>query len=79
MMPTSYQGLRMSNFMVLAFASEVSFLQCFWGFEDAVGSMHLQAYETFVVEVGLGGTIFTRDFKNLGCLSTDGTWFKTFW
>ena len=38
-----------------------------------------QAYEAFLIEVGLYGDVFTRDFDNWGVLATDGTWFKNFW
>ena len=32
-----------------------------------------------MVEVGLYGNIFSYDYDSLGCLATDGTWFKNFW
>lgn len=80
MTPARFQGLGMPNFVVWSFASKVYFLQCFWGFRDhAVGEMLHHAYEAFLMEVGLGGNIFVRDFDQLGCLASDGTWFKCFW
>ena len=59
--------------MVHCFAAKVFLLQCFWGFDDAVGAMTQQAYETFLVEVGIGGNVFNWDIKKYGCLVTDGT------
>ena len=41
--------------------------------------MMAQAYEAFIIEVGLYGDIFTYDFDRYGVLATDGTWFKKFW
>ena len=78
MMPVRYQGLGMPNFVVLSFLLKF-FPQGFWGFEDTVNSMLLQAHEAFLVELGLGGNISTRDCNKLGCLEIDGTWSINFW
>ena len=32
-----------------------------------------------MVEVELYGNIFSYDYDSLGCLASDGTWFKNFW
>ena len=78
--PCRYQGLGMPNFVVLVLACKLHFLMCFWGFNNhVVGIMLYHAYEAFQMEVGLGGNILTRDFAKLGCLATEGTWFRNFW
>ena len=41
--------------------------------------MMWQVYEAFLVEVGIGGNMFNRDFTKYGGLATDGTWFKNLW
>jgi len=74
-----FQGLGLPNFVVDCFAAKVYFLQTTWGFESAVSKLMMHAYEAFMVEVGLYGNIFSYDYDSLGCLATDGTWFKNFW
>ena len=50
-----------------------------WGFEGASGQLMVHAYKAFIIEVGLYGNIFSYDYDDLGCLATNGTWFKNFW
>jgi len=50
-----------------------------WGFEEAEGEMMRQAYEAFVVEVGLQGNILQRNFTKFSGLATKGTWFHNVW
>ena len=69
----------MPDFVVMSFACQVYFLQCFWGFSDVVGTLLHFAFEGFQMEVGLGGDIFTRNFDKLGFLASEGTWFRHFW
>ena len=77
--PQRFQGLGMPDFVVMSFACQVYFMQCFWGFDDMVGTLLHFAYEAFQMEVGLGGDIFVRSFDKLGFLATEGTWFRHFW
>ena len=78
--PPRFQGLGMPDFVVMSFGCQVYFLQCFWGFNDVVGTLLHFAFEAFQMEVGLlGGDIFTRNFDTLGFLATEGTWFRHFW
>jgi len=74
-----YHGLGLPDFVVVCFAAKVFFMQRHFGFESTVGQMLMQAYEAFLVDVGLHGNIFGYSFARFGCLATDGTWFKNFW
>ena len=79
MLPKKYHGLGLPTFVVVCFVAMMFLLQRHWGFNSAAGNMLQQAYEAFLIEVGLYGDVFTRDFKDWGILATDGTWFKNFW
>ena len=79
MLPEWFQGLGLPNFVVLCLAEKIFFMQCHLEFEEAVGEMMLQAYEAFLIEVGLYGDVLTRDFTRSGSLATDLTWFKKLW
>jgi len=74
-----FQGLGLPNFIVDCFAAKIYFMQTTWGFDCASGKLMIHAYEAFMIEVGLYGNIFSYDYDALGCLATDGTWFKNFW
>ena len=41
--------------------------------------MLTQAYEAFLIEVGLYGNILTLDYTKFGILASDLTWFKSLW
>ena len=75
MLPERFHGLGLPNFVVLCLAAKILFMQYHLGFEEAVGEMVLQAYESFLIEVGLYGDVMTRDFKKFGCLAKDLAWF----
>ena len=79
MLPERFHGLGLLNFVVLCLAAKIFFMQCHLGFVEAVGEMVLQAYEAFLIEVGLYGDVLTRDFTKFGCLVTDLTWFQNLW
>ena len=79
MLPPIYLGLGMPNMVVNCLAGKIFFLQCSWGFEEAECEMMRQAYEAFLIEVGLSGDVFQRNFAKLGILSTPGTWFSNLW
>ena len=79
MLPERFQGLGMPNFVVECLAAKIFFLQRHLGFDDAAGMMMQQAWEAFLVEVGLYGDVLTLDFEAYGGLATDLTWFKTLW
>ena len=58
-LPERFQGLGMPNFIVVAFASKVFFLQCHWGFSGATADSLHWNYEAFIMEVGLYGNVFS--------------------
>jgi len=78
-LPERFQGLGMPNFVVVAFAAKVFFLQCHWGFEGAPAETMLWCYENFLIEVGLYGNIFSQDFSRYHFVATKDTWFRNFW
>ena len=79
MLPEYFQGLGLPDFVVLAFACKVFFLQCHWGFEGATARMVMSTFESFMLEVGLYGNIFSENYNEYGGLATDNTWYKNFW
>ena len=78
-LPIKYQGLGLPDFVVVACAAKVAWMLRHWGFDDTAGNAMMQAFEAFVIETGLYGNVFSQDYKVLGCLATDGTWFKNLW
>ena len=74
-----FQGLGMPNFVVVAFAVKVFFLQCHWGFEGATADSMHWCYENFLVEVGLYGNVFSCNFSQFHFMATQDTWFRNFW
>jgi hypothetical protein len=79
MLSERFGGLGLPNFVVLAFACKIYFLQSNWGFENAVSQMMLHCYESFIVEIGLYDNVFSLDYDKWSGLATDGTWYKNFW
>ena len=39
----------------------------------------MQAYEAFLMEVGVYGNGLAKDFETYGILATEWTWFKSLW
>ena len=74
-----FQGLGLPDFVVLAFSCKIFFLQCHCGFKGATTRMVMSTFETFMLEVGLYGDIFTKDYQKYGGAATDKTWYKNFW
>ena len=74
MLPERYQGLGLPNFVVWSLAVKISFVQRHLG---AVGQMMIQAYEAFLMEVGVYGNGFAKDFETYGILATEWTWFRS--
>ena len=79
MLPARFHGLGLPNFVVVAFAKKVFYVQCHWGAIDAPGYMLQWAYENVVVEVGLYGDPFDWDYECFNSLATEGTWVKNLW
>ncbi|KAL7530661.1 hypothetical protein ACHAWF_003466, partial [Thalassiosira exigua] len=61
-------------------AAKIFFIQRHLGVDDVAGQMMRQAYEAFLMEVGLYGDVVSLDFEAYGDLvNTDLTWFKYVW
>ena len=76
MLSAQFYGLSLPNFVVVAFAKKVFYVQCHWGATDAPGYMLQWAYENFVLKDGLYGDPFDWDYERSNSLSTEGTWTK---
>ena len=77
-LPEMYQGLGMFDLNVERLGAKIFFLRRHWRTPKAMGQMLMQAYETFQMDVGLHGNIFTRPFSELSCLASD-SWFFDLW
>jgi len=73
MLPETFQGLGLPNFTVVAFAKEVFFLQCNWGFTGGHCDLMQFSFEAFLIEIGLYGNLCQMAFADLGILATSGT------
>jgi hypothetical protein len=69
----------MPNYALVSLASELSFLQCNWGFDVVYLKTIMIGYELFMVEVGLYGNTMSYEYKKHSMLSTKNTWFKNVW
>ena len=78
-MPEWFHGLGIPNFPFLALAGKTSFLLANWGAKDALGLMMCHCYESFLMKVGLYGSVFLQSYQKLGILATKSTWFDNFW
>jgi len=79
MLPERFQGLGLPDFVVLALATKIFFLQSHWGFKGATAEIVMSTFETFMLEVGMYGNIFSCDYERYGPLTTDNTWYQNFW
>ena len=49
-----------------------------WNKDNCLGNMMRLAYETFLIDTGLGGNVFGRDYKKLHNLA-EKCWFEHLW
>ena len=77
-MPEMFQGLGMFDLNVERLGQKVFFLRRHWNTPTAMGKMLKVAFETFQIDVGLDGNIFTRAFDHFSPLATHG-WFFDLW
>ena len=54
---------------------KIHLMREYWNRNDSLGAMMKVAYETFLVDVGLGGDVFTRDYETLQELA-QSCWFE---
>ena len=57
---------------------KIHLMREYWNRNDSLGAMMKVAYETFLVDVGLGGDVFTRDYETLQKLAQP-CWFEHLW
>ena len=50
----------------------------YWNKDNCLGNMMKLTYETFLVDTGLGGDVFSWDYKKLNRLS-EKSWFQHLW
>ena len=68
----------MFDLNILCAGAKLHFVRSFWNTFTPEGDHLRQSYETFLMDVGLGGNIFTRNYNTLGFLA-EHCWFKHLW
>ena len=66
MLPQMFQGLGRLNPNIEFLSAKISEILNNWDSHSVMGQMLKQAYQTFQLDVGLGGNIFDRSFEKLG-------------
>ena len=59
-------------------AFKVHLMREYWNKDNCLGKMMKLAYETFLVDTGLGGNVFCQDYKKLHVLAEE-SWFQHLW
>ena len=73
-----YGGLAMFDLNITCLGAKLHHLRSHWHQLTPEGDHLRQLYETFLMDVGLGGNIFTKNFNSLGFLA-EHNWFKHLW
>ena len=60
-----YQGMGMFDLNDSCMEFKIHLMREYWNRHDSLGTMMKVAYETFLVIVGLGGNVFSRDYVTL--------------
>ena len=68
-LPHRYGGLGMFDLNILCAGAKLHFVRSFWNTFTPEGDHLCQSYETFLMDVGLGGNIFSRNYNTLGFLA----------
>ena len=77
-LPRQFQGLGMFNLNIDCLGACVYYLRQHWGMDTAPAALLLQAYEAFMMDVGLGSNIFEWDYNKYGKLA-EHSWFCLPW
>ena len=75
---TKYQGIGMFDLNNSCMEFKVHLMQEYWNKDTCLGKMMKLAYETFLVDTGLGGDVFCQDYKRLHILAEE-SWFQHLW
>ncbi len=73
LIPERYQGLGMANYALVSLASNLSFLQCNWGFATTHLTVIMMGYTAFMVKVGLYRNTMSYNYKRHSMLATSDT------
>ena len=73
-----YQGMGIFDLNNSCMQFRINLMQKYWNKDNCLGKMIKLAYETFLVDVGLGGDVFSKDYKNLHKLA-EKCWFEHPW
>ena len=73
-----YQGMGMFDLNDSCMEFKIHLMREYWNRHDSLGTMMKVAYETFQVDVGLGGNVFSRDYERL-CKLAQPCWFEHLW
>jgi hypothetical protein len=77
-LPSQFQGMNLRQWSIEKLASDISILLRHWNSDSTLGKLFLQVYESFQMELGLNGNIFSRPYSKLKDLATH-SWFKVLW
>ena len=73
-----YQGMVMFDLNNSCMEFKVHLMQNYWNKDNCLGNMMRLAYETFLVDTGLGGDVFCRNYQRLNQLAQE-SWFQHLW
>ena len=79
MMLPEHQGLGMFNINVDCLGKKISYMRRNWLCGTSVSNLLFHAYQTFRVDLGLGGHIFQANYEKFKKLSGDDGWYKHLW
>ena len=65
----------MFDLNILCAGAKLHFVRSFWNTFTPKGDHLQQSYETFLMDVGFGRNVFTRNYNTLGFLA-ENCWFK---
>ena len=70
-----YQGMGMFDLNNSCMEFKVHLMREYWNKDNCLGNMMRLAYKTFLVDTGLGGDVFCRNYKRLHVLA-EKSWFQ---
>lgn len=77
-LPSQFQGMNLRQWSIEKLSSDIAILLRHWNSDSTLGNTFLQVYESFQMEIGLNGNIFSRPYSKLKDLATH-SWFKLLW
>ena len=77
-LPEEFQGLGLFDLNIDRLSAKVLFLRRYWRTEDATGHFLKQAFEIFLMDLGMGGNTFELSYRRYGHLS-EQSWFHDLW